>query len=125
MSDEDALYEAGRLTDLRAKVLLAFKPGYGWSYVNLAMRLGLARNEVRDVGQYLRSLDLAPIQPARLGGEFHGAALHLNKRGWQVCSALKKLRGLDQEASVAALSFIGGAPGEPVFDLQKIRSLII
>ena len=96
MNDEDALYEAGRLTKLQAKVLLAFTPGYGWSYVNLASRLGLTRDEVRNVGHYLRSLNLATVRPARVGSEFNGSALHLNERGSQVCSALKKLKSLDQ-----------------------------
>jgi len=91
MTEDDAAYFAKTMTELQRAVILLCSRKESWGYSRLAEKTGATYGDVRSVGHFLQSANLARVSPVRLSQEFNGSAIFLNDRGDQVRLAAERL----------------------------------
>ena len=91
MTKEDARYFAKTMSDFQREVILLCSPEKSWGYTRLAEKTGSNYGDVKSVGDYLQSANLARIEHVRHGQEFAGSAIFLSERGEQVRLAVERI----------------------------------
>ena len=88
MTGDDAREYVKTLTEQERRVLGVCSKRKSFGYQSIAAKLGLEYSEVQSAGQTLTGMNLAAVEPVRMGNEFAGSAIFLNDRGEQVKTAL-------------------------------------
>jgi len=98
MTEDDAAYYAETMDDLQRKAMLMCSTKQSYGYSRLAEMAGMNHSDVKNVGNFLQSANLATIKYIRHGREFAGSAIFLNQRGEQVRLAVAQIQPENQNA---------------------------